>query len=81
MVSNEKHVCCICKKIFNGEGNNPDPVENKGRCCNDCNAKYVIAARIGMLGIIPSKDEIKKSADIAREAVAMSGCLIAKTKK
>ncbi len=49
--------CCICEdKVdlhlhpINGEvywdkGHNAYPIKD-GRCCNDCNSKYVIPARI-----------------------------------
>lgn len=39
--------CCICgKEITQYHGNNPRPVKDKGECCNDCNSKYVVPARI-----------------------------------
>jgi hypothetical protein len=59
-MSDEKHTCCICKGIFFGYGNNPEPVESEGRCCDDCNNSHVIAARIGNLGIIPTDKEIEQ---------------------
>lgn len=44
---NEKEQkCCICGRMFKGYGNNPVPVKATGRCCDDCNSKYVIPARI-----------------------------------
>jgi len=42
----EKKKCCICKKDFYGEGNNPDPVMKSGRCCNECNFTKVLPARL-----------------------------------
>lgn len=42
--------CCICKKEIKGYGNNPFPLKNKGRCCNDCNS-FVILARLSSYGI------------------------------
>ena len=41
-----KHKCCICGKVFTGYGNNPDPVKKNGRCCDDCDNRYVIPARL-----------------------------------
>lgn len=44
-------ICSICGKEFEGFGNNPYPV-TKGeddRCCDECNDKYVIPARITAL--------------------------------
>ena len=38
--------CVICEKSFSGFGNNPEPVEYGGRCCDDCNASVVIPRRI-----------------------------------
>ena len=46
--------CCLCDDIFEGFGNNPEPLmdncptdneEDDNECCNDCN-NQVIAARI-----------------------------------
>ena len=38
--------CCICDKCFTGHGNNPEPVKEKGVCCDDCNNNVVIRARL-----------------------------------
>lgn len=48
------HICCICGKEYEGYGNNPYPVgwdvfSEEDRCCNECNMKYVIPARIARL--------------------------------
>jgi hypothetical protein len=59
-ITDEKHICCICKRIFYGYGNNPDPVEREGRCCDDCNISHVIATRLSMLGIVPTEKEIEE---------------------
>ena len=47
----EEHICCICGKEFKGYGNNPYPVnkEEGARCCDECNDKVVIPARIEAL--------------------------------
>lgn len=37
--------CCICNITFEGYGNNPYPVKDKGVCCFWCNLEYVIPAR------------------------------------
>ena len=42
----EKFTCCICGEESYGYGNNPAPVKEEGRCCDSCNAKFVIPARI-----------------------------------
>lgn len=41
--------CCICGEEFEGYGNNPSPVTDEGRCCDACNLKFVIPARIELL--------------------------------
>jgi len=38
--------CCICKEMFSGYGNNPFPIKNKGRCCDNCDETIVIPKRI-----------------------------------
>lgn len=48
------HICCICGKEYNGHGNNPYPIgwdiySEDDRCCDECNRKYVIPARIAEL--------------------------------
>lgn len=37
--------CCICGKTFEGYGNNPWPLAEKGLCCDSCYFK-VIQARL-----------------------------------
>lgn len=41
-----KFVCCICGEPKEGYGNNPDPYKQTGRCCDACNLKFVIPARL-----------------------------------
>jgi hypothetical protein len=36
-----KFVCCICGKECEGYGNNPYPLKNEGRCCDECNKKVI----------------------------------------
>ena len=47
----EPKVCVICGREFEGWGNNPDPVEDHGECCDECNMMYVIPARLAMMGL------------------------------
>ena len=42
--------CVLCGKEIKGHGNNPAPVKDSGRCCDDCNKKVVIPARIKAVG-------------------------------
>lgn len=39
-------LCCICGEPIEGYGNNPEPYKHEGRCCDACNLKFVIPARI-----------------------------------
>lgn len=57
-MTEEKKICCICGKEFEGWGNNPygllnaklEPIDFKAedRCCNECN-KSVILGRLILL--------------------------------
>lgn len=38
--------CCLCGGSREGFGNNPQPVVEEGRCCDECNRERVIPARI-----------------------------------
>jgi hypothetical protein len=51
--------CSICEseievqlnndgEVLSGGGNNAEPV-NEGRCCNDCNMKVVVPARMSLM--------------------------------
>ena len=42
----QQYVCCICGESQKGYGNNPDPYKQTGRCCDACNLKFVIPARL-----------------------------------
>ena len=44
----EKQVCCICGEEYKGYGNNAEPYK-KGRCCDQCNMKFVIPYRLSQL--------------------------------
>ena len=41
-------VCCICGEEVEGYGNNPSPVKEDGKCCDACNKKFVIPARLNI---------------------------------
>jgi len=43
---NNDYVCCLCKESKQGWGNNPYPLAEEGRCCDECNNNKVIPARI-----------------------------------
>lgn len=42
----EKKVCCLCGNEIYGWGNNPWPLAQAGECCDSCNEKKVIPARL-----------------------------------
>lgn len=42
----KKEVCCICGEELEGYGNNPEPYKQSGKCCDACNLKFVIPARL-----------------------------------
>ena len=41
--------CAICHDEFHGFGNNPQPLAEEGRCCDDCNVDVIVARMFGML--------------------------------
>lgn len=45
IVESIENKCCICGEEIIGYGNNAEPYKD-GRCCEACNAKFVIPARI-----------------------------------
>lgn len=51
--------CCICGKEICGWGNNPEPIKQDGECCDECNAKYVVPARIGEMHKQRAKENIE----------------------
>lgn len=44
-----EYTCCICGDDFEGYGNNPAPYKESGKCCDACNRKFVIPARLSQL--------------------------------
>lgn len=44
----KQNVCCICKRTYEGFGNNPYPLRTRGRCCDECNEQVIIARIIAM---------------------------------
>ena len=41
--------CCICGEKAEGYGNNPSPYKESGKCCDACNKKFVLPARLMQL--------------------------------
>lgn len=57
----DKHICSICGKKFNGLGNSAEPV-NDGICCDKCNQDVVIPRRLADLNKkepVDVKQEVK----------------------
>jgi len=38
--------CCLCRQRFRGYGNNPWPVLQDGKACEECNVSIVLTARV-----------------------------------
>ena len=56
-------VCTICGKTCENEwGNNPDPFLRKSgaRCCNECNERFVIPARLLQTKLSPANFELAR---------------------
>lgn len=51
-----KNICDICGKEFEGDGNNPAPLDGK-ICCDKCNVTYVIPARLKKININKKLDD------------------------
>jgi hypothetical protein len=47
----KENFCCICGEPIEGYGNNPEPYRSveDGQCCDGCNLKFVIPARLEMM--------------------------------
>ena len=53
--------CCLCKRKVNGTdkyGHNPQPLSSKGRCCDACNYRKVIPARLNKMSFNPEVNKI-----------------------
>lgn len=64
---NKEQECVICHKQFEGYGNNAEPVA-EGRCCDECNAKVVIPARIEEMNKSKKLDEAKEKDEAEEKA-------------
>lgn len=45
-LTENKETCVLCGKHIDGYGNNPAPLADEGKCCDSCNSKRVIPARL-----------------------------------
>lgn len=60
MTDKTKRVCCICRKEYEGYGNNPQPVVLIGRCCDECNRDIIIPTRIRYAKVQSEDEEAKQ---------------------
>lgn len=60
--------CCICNKPIKGHGNNAEPVK-KGICCDKCNNKFVILARMLDIEMISYKERKNRLKEIKNAAM------------
>ena len=52
----KEEICCICGEPIEGYGNNPRPYKHEGRCCDACQSKFVLPARLANI----NKDKDQK---------------------
>ena len=68
-MSSYNYTCNICKEEKEGFGNNPYPLcdenDHKSRCCDPCNIKFVLKARMLML----QKDQIEAKFSQLKESI------------
>ena len=57
--------CIICDKFYDGFGNNPHPIRNNGRCCDDCHRSTVVPARLNYTLTQQSGGAVKERLDEA----------------
>ncbi len=81
----DEDACCFCENPRGEYGNNPSPLPHQEdtKCCDDCNQKYVIPARIkksaGVPYMIPP--ETKKQADAQKHCCSCCGIISLKNLK
>lgn len=46
--------CCLCGRSQRGYGNNAEPLNSDGRCCDKCNEKVVQARMNQMIQFEPN---------------------------
>lgn len=71
-------VCCICGKEYKGAGNNPWPISGRGNCCDDCNRRLVIPARMRLMNA--RLDDTKQTSFTLWYLIDLMGLAIKKLK-
>lgn len=89
-MANEKHECCLCGRMFEGWGNNPAPLRDKGVCCDDCNGGVILArmaarealakqttyiVKVAALGSVLSIEEFDRTNSLKQLQRAVGGCI------
>ncbi len=75
----DKHICSICGKEFEGFGNNAEPV-NDGICCDKCNTEVVIPRRLADLDKKEPVDVKQKVKDFLNEFYKIKYDMVLKKK-
>lgn len=69
-MNKKEFVCSLCGAKCKGFGNNPEPLAKyEERCCDDCNNRFVIPARICSISM-HDKELLKKIKKEVRECLA-----------
>jgi hypothetical protein len=66
----EQFKCCLCGKLSEGFGNNPDPLpslNDSDECCDECNGTKVIPARLSALMMMDGLTSRVKRFDSEKE--------------
>ena len=45
----KKFICVLCNEVFDGYGNNPEPLAEEGRCCDKCNNEVIARRFVDMM--------------------------------
>lgn len=83
-LTEDKETCVLCGEEIEGYGNNPAPLADEGKCCDSCNSKRVIPARLKAMKVNKMNEDVKKLpngkyANVGKDGKANSGKF--KTKK
>lgn len=55
----DKEKCVLCGKEIEGYGNNPAPLADEGKCCDSCNSKRVIPARLKAMKVNKMDEDVE----------------------
>ena len=63
-LTEDKETCVLCGKHIDGYGNNPAPLADEGKCCDSCNSKRVIPARLKAMKVNKMNEDNKSLTDL-----------------